>query len=138
MSVTITSHFSDVRDTTYIMENEILTAYFYDNIVVVEVNEGKTLSYKTAFTLLVKGLTHLRNKPWVYISHRVNSYSVQPTDYKYLNKVPTLKGIAVVSPQSQEDPTFSLESTFCKKPFVKKATLEDAYRWAIELLDNTD
>ncbi|MDC7995401.1 hypothetical protein [Altibacter sp. HG106] len=137
MSVTITSHFSEVQNTTHVLENEVLTAYFYDTIVVVEVKEGKTLSYKTGFTLLVKGLTILGNKPWVYISNRINSYSVQPNDYKYINKIPTLKGIAVVSPKGVEDPTFSLESTFCKKPFVKKDSLEDAYQWAQEFLSPT-
>ena len=135
MSATITSHFSNAHDTTYILENDILTAYFYENIVVVEVNEGKVLSYKTAFTLLVKALTYLRNRPWVYISHRKNSYSVQPTDYKYLNKVPTLKGIAIINPHAEVDPNFSLESTFCKKPFVQKKSLDDAYEWALDLLE---
>lgn len=74
-----------------VLETDIGMVYFYDNIVVFEANEGVTLSYKTSFSILLKCLTIIGARPSVYISNRVNSYSIKPMDYKYLNSVPTLK-----------------------------------------------
>ena len=69
-----------------VLETDIGTVFFYGNIVVFEAKEGIVLSYKNGFSILLKGLKILGAKPWVYISNRVNSYSIKPIDYKYLNK----------------------------------------------------
>ena len=137
MSQTITSHFPDVLEVKDYFENDAAKVYLYGQIAVVEATEGATLSYRTGFTLLVKGLKICGTKPWIYISNRVNSYSVVPTDYKYLNKVPTLKGLVIVSPKESEINNARLEEAFFKKPFMIVNTLEEAYQWSKDMLDNT-
>lgn len=127
----------NIPDTTELKEvfdTEIATVYFYDNIVIVEAVEGITLSYKTGFSLLVKGLKYLGNRPWIYISNRVHSYSVNPNDYKYLDQVPTLKGIAVVNHTESGRKNAQLEASFCKKPFKVFDDLTEAYNWGKEFL----
>ena len=79
-----------------VIENEYATVYFYGNITVVEVNEGVTISFKTGISLLLKSLTLLGTKPFIIISNRINSYSVNPTDYKYLEIVPSLRVLSIV------------------------------------------
>ena len=136
MAKTITSHFPDRLQVKDHFSNEAAAVYIYDNFAVVEVKEGTTLSFKNGFTLLLKGLMIMGTKPWVYVSNRINSYAVIPTDYKYLNKVPTLKGLVIVSSKKSEHNHAQFEKKFFKKPFVILNSLDEAYEWGCELLDN--
>ncbi|MDP2686392.1 MAG: hypothetical protein Q8O62_04165 [Aequorivita sp.] len=111
------------------LETEIGMIYFYDNIVIVEANEGIVFSYKNGFSVLLKTLNILGTKPWVYISNRVQSYSVKPIDYKYLNKVPSLKAMAIVVYSDIAQNNTALESKFCKKPFGVFQNVSDAVIW---------
>jgi hypothetical protein len=112
-----------------VFDTEVATIFFYDNIVIVEALEGVTLSYKTSFSVLVKGLKYMGNRPWVYISNRVHSYSVNPNDYKYLNEIPSLKAIAIVNYTETGRKNAQLEAAFCKKPFKVFDDLTGAYEW---------
>jgi len=121
---------------TKIITSKIATVYVYNkNILVVEVNEGVNLSYASAASLLFKGLLVLKNKPWVYISHRINSYSVVPTDYEYLHKIGTLKALSIVVPTDTDPSTTAIEQIFCRKPFkLFNNGLEEAMVWADKML----
>jgi len=122
---------------TKIITSKIATVYVYNkNILVVEVNEGVNLSYASAASLLFKGLLVLKNKPWVYISHRINSYSVVPTDYEYLHKIGTLKALSIVVPTDTDPSTTAIEQIFCRKPFkLFNNGLEEAMVWADKMLE---
>ncbi|MCG2418370.1 hypothetical protein K8089_04990 [Aequorivita sp. F47161] len=113
-----------------VWHTEIGTVYFYGTLVVVEAKEGIIISHKNGLSSLLKGLAFLGTKPWVYISNRVQSYSVKPTDYKYLNRVPTLKAMVVVAYSEIARSNAELESKFCKKPFAVFETLYEAVLWS--------
>lgn len=119
-----------------LLETEIGTIYFYEKVVIVEAIEGVTLSYKTSFSILVKALQITGLKPFVYISNRVNSYSVDPNDYKYLNQIPSLKGIAIVSTLESARKNAALEKSFSKKTMEIFEDISDAYQWAVNRLDD--
>lgn len=104
--------------------------YFYDHVVIFEAYEGVTVSYKTGFSLLLKGLNYLGTRPWVYVTNRIHSYSLKPVDYKYLNNVTTLKAMAVVNRNEVAMLNAELESKFCKKPFKVFDNLLEAVIWA--------
>ncbi|MEZ4874740.1 MAG: hypothetical protein R2793_04650 [Flavobacteriaceae bacterium] len=118
-----------------VFSTEINTVYFYKNIVVVEAKEGITLSYKTAFPILVTGLKMLGRKPWVYIANRIHSYAVNPNDYVYLEKIPTLKGIALVTYDEIGRKNAEMESMFFKKHFHCCDDLSSAFSWAKGILE---
>ena len=120
---------------TNVIENDIANVYFYENLVVVEVTEGMNISIKNGFSLLLNVLSILRTKNWVYISNRVNSYSVDPNDYKYLNKIPTLQGIAIVDNKESGKASAYLEQSFSKKPLKIYNSMTDAFEWANTILD---
>jgi len=124
----------DYVELTDLVETEVASVYFYGNLAVVEVSEGINLSYKNGFSLLLNGLRILGTKPWIYISNRVNSYSVDPNDYKYLNNVPTLKGIAIVDAKESGKVNAQLEGSFSKKPFKIFLSMVDAFEWANTIL----
>ncbi|HPE82701.1 MAG: hypothetical protein KDC94_01425 [Aequorivita sp.] len=111
------------------LETDIGMVYFYNGIVIFEAKEGVVLSYKTGFSILLKGLNYLGAKPWVYISNRVHSYSVKPMDYKYLNTVPTLRAVGVVNYNEMGHTNAELEAKFCKKPFQMFDNLTEAAIW---------
>ncbi|AVI51767.1 hypothetical protein C5O00_11555 [Pukyongia salina] len=118
----------------HVLKTDLVTVYFYTDIVIVEAKEGVTLSYKTAFSILVMGLKYVGSRPFVYIANRVNSYSVNPNDYVYLEKVPTLKGIAIVTPTELGKKNAELELNFFRKPMEIFDNVSEAYLWGKQLL----
>jgi len=112
------------------LETNTLNAYFYNNFVVVEVSEGVNLNFKSGFSLLLKGLQIHGTRPFIYISNRINSYSLNPNDYKYLEKIPTLKGLAIVSNSKDLQLMAKMESQFfVKKPFEMFDDIQNAHEW---------
>jgi hypothetical protein len=111
------------------LDTDIGMIYFYENIVIFEAKEGIIMSYKTGFSILLKGLNYLGSKRWVLISNRVHSYSIKPMDYKYLNKVPTLSAVVVVNYSELGHSNAELEAKFCKKPFHVFDNLTEAVIW---------
>ncbi len=136
MNSSFTSHFKERLTLKNTIVHEAATVYFYDQFVVVEVNEGITLSYSSGFSLLVSCLKYLGTKPFIYISHRVNSYAVVPTDYKYLNQLPSLKGIVIINPNKIIDENAELEKSFSKKPFIVVNDFDEALAWGNAILKN--
>jgi len=118
-----------------VIDTDLGIIRFYDNLIVMEAKEDVVLSLKTGMFILLKVISITGTKPVVYISNRVNSYAVAPTDYKYLEMIPNLKGIAVVSYSSYTKETVELESRFFKKPFMVFDNITDAKTWALELLN---
>ena len=80
------------------------------------------------------GLKYVGSRPFVYIANRVNSYSVNPNDYVYLEKVPTLKGIAIVTPTELGKKNAELELNFFRKPMEIFDNVSEAYLWGKQLL----
>jgi len=119
---------------THQIRNSVATVYFYDTIVVVEVAEGQTLSIINGAKLLLKTVLHLKTKPWVYISNRVNSYAVVPTDYDHLDRISSLKALSIVMPESKSTIPL-LEPMFCRKPFKQFVDLQSAMDWAKKKLE---
>jgi len=78
--------------------------------------------------------TYFKNKPFVYITHRINSYSVDPKVYHETSKIKNLKGCAVVSSLYQATINVQIEKMFFSKPFESFETLEAAFQWADTLL----
>ncbi len=119
-----------------VIKNEIATVFFYKHFVVAEFAEGITLSYKNGLSLLFNGLKIVGITPFFYISHRKHSYSLVPTDYEFLNRIPNLKALAVVYPNKKKFSTVSLESNFIKKPVKEFTSLEEAYHWGMQFIKN--
>lgn len=118
-----------------VIETELGNIYFYDSIIMMEAKEDALLSFKTGIFILLKVISKIGTKPVVYISNRVNSYAVAPTDYKYLEMIPNLKGIAVVNYHESRQEAVEIEKRFFKKPFKVFNTLHDARDWADLILE---
>lgn len=108
------------------------TIYFFENIIVSEINEGTIFSIKLAEIILELGNKHYDpKKNVVYISNRVNSYSVKPTDWiKINNKFKNLVGIGVVNYTNFSRSIFAIEKMFSKRTFLGFNSLYEALEWA--------
>lgn len=110
--------------------------YFFENVFVTEFNEGVLIEYDQ----IIKVLDQL-NKYYcpdsnvVYISNRVNSYSIYPTHLlKFSNKFKNIKAVAVVNYNSTSRKLFEIEKMFLKRSFEGFENLNAAYNWAIDIL----
>jgi len=114
---------------------EILTFDFcdmtiYDNYLVVVVKEGIHIVPEHNNVLIEITNTYFSNKPFVYITHRLNSYSVDPKIYYETAKIENLKGFGVVSDNYKAKVNAKVEQMFFNKPFEIFDNLEDAIKWA--------
>ena len=115
-----------------LIKTDEVTIKLHERVVVVEISEGQAVSYESGYQTLERLMSMIGDKPWVYISNRVNSYSLDPNDYKHFNEIPTLKGIGVIQYQKSIKTALELEEMFIKKPFKTFDNLESAIKWGLE------
>lgn len=106
----------------------------YNNFVVTVMKEGITVEPKYNETLVEVTNTYFSNKPFVYITHRINSYAVDPKIYFETSKIENLKGFAVVAKDYKKKVNAQIEKLFFNKPYETFTTLEEAFAWANQLV----
>ena len=115
---------------------EIGHMIFYPHMIVGEVKEGGHVSYENAsIAAQLIAETYQGTIPFVYISNRKNSYSMDPVAYKELfGLVPNLIGFGIVAKSKRKRMLSNLERMFVKKPMRVFGSVEDAMAWAEKLL----
>jgi hypothetical protein len=68
--------------------------------------------------------------PFVYITHRVNSYAVDPAIYIETSKIKNLAGFAVVFESKFAINNVDIEKMFLSKPFEYFYDLDEAIAWS--------
>jgi len=118
--------------TTVIIKAKGVTIRVHNAIAIIEIGEGVALKFEDGQEIFARLLSIVGSKPWVYISNRVNSYSLDPNDYRHLNQIPTLKGIGVIQYEKSIKTAIELEKMFVKKPFKTFNDLDAAIEWALD------
>ena len=106
----------------------------YGNYLVVVIKEGVNITPDHNKVLVEVTKNHFPDQPFVYITHRINSYSVDPKIYFETSKIENLKGFAVVSSSYKAKVNAQIEQMFFNKPFEIFTKLEDAFTWADNLI----
>lgn len=104
----------------------------YDNILIAKLHEGVLFNVESNRKLLDLGTEIFKGKNYGYISHRVNSYAVDPMVYFESAGVKNLKAIAVVSENEiTRNNAEQVERKFYKdrNSFEVFQTLEEAVQW---------
>ncbi|WP_299254584.1 hypothetical protein [uncultured Aquimarina sp.] len=109
-------------------------AEIYEDYIKVIINEGITVTPDDNSILLEMVENHFQNKAFIYITHRINSYSIDPTIYFETAKIPNLVGLAVVSDDPNQKNQIRVEKTFFNKEFRQFNSMESALLWKEELL----
>lgn len=112
---------------------------FYSNIIVGEINEGAHVTFENAvMALQLSEQIYGTNYPVIYISHRKNSYSIDPIGYYEAVKLfPNLSGFAIVAQHKHRRMLASLEKLFLKKPIRVFDNLDSAFVWSKKILEAT-
>ncbi|MEB3347945.1 hypothetical protein U6A24_20895 [Aquimarina gracilis] len=106
----------------------------YEDYVVSRIYEGVTTTPEMLKVFLKLMDLHYKNKPFIYISHRVHSFSINPAIHAESSKIPNLLGIAVVSTDVMQKEQIKMERFFFKKDFELFHTIEEALVWKEEIL----
>jgi len=120
-----------------LIKTKDITVSLHKRVVVVEIAEGTEVSYDNGYQTFERLMSMIGDKPWVYISNRVNSYSLNPNDYKHFNEIPTLKGIGVIQYKRSIETALDLEKMFIKKPFKTFDVLDSAIKWGLQKLNTS-
>ena len=111
---------------------------FYPNILVAEFSEGVHVSFENA-TIPIQIATQMfgDKKPLIYISHRKNSYSMDPVGYKeVVDLFPNFMAFGIIAQTKRRRMIANLERLFIKKPIRVFDNLEDTLVWAEGFLKN--
>lgn len=104
----------------------------HENILIAKLNEGILFDVESNQKLLELGSEIFKDRNYGYISHRVNSYAVDPMVYFESANKTNLKAIAVVSENEiTRRNAASVEKKFYKdnNSFEVFQTLEEAVEW---------
>ncbi len=123
---------------TPIVEHSLEVGHFtfYQNIVVGVFSEGVHATFENA-TIPIQIATQLygTEEPIIYISHRKNSYSMDPVGCReVVDLFPNFKAFGIVALNKRRRMLANLERLFIKKPIRVFDNLEAAFIWAEELL----
>ncbi|MBQ4821257.1 hypothetical protein [Aquimarina sp. MMG016] len=110
------------------------TAEIYEDYIVVIINEGITVVPEHISELNFVAQKHFENKFFVYITHRINSYAIDPMTYFESNKIPNLLGFAIVSSNNRQKKQSKIEKVFTNKALQHFDTMEDALTWKNKVL----
>ena len=116
---------------------EIGSFRFYSNIMVGEFAKGAHVTKANALLpIQLAQKIYGDGTPIIYISNRLNSYSMDPVGYgEIVEMFPNLRGFVVVSKNKYRRMLAALEKFFIKRPMAVFHTLEDAFVWSGELLE---
>ena len=103
-------------------------------IVVMRQNVHISPDYNTILLDLVDN--YYKDKPLVYLTHRINSYTVDPAIYLETSKISNLVGFGVIAKAPLAAGNASLEKLFMNKPFEIFKELDEAITWAKEIVSN--
>ncbi len=106
-----------------------------DNIMLTVINEGIIVDSEIINLLIELDSTYFKDKPFVYVSQRKNSYTIDPTIYLKASKSKNLIGFAVVLDNLSIMDHTEIEKLFLNSiPFEVFDNLDIALNWAKNLI----
>ena len=120
-----------------IREYEFGKFYFFNGLVVSEINEGVTFGWEMAKRVIQAAEEIFgENMPIVYISNRVNSYFVVPTDWaKFYAHRNQLSFYSVVGETKGSLASLVIERMFFKNSIKQFTDLEEAIAWSLAQIE---
>jgi hypothetical protein len=118
--------------------------FIFDGFVISEIKEGVSFSWEDHAQPIVKDVADFTNfdgSDLIYLSHRIHSYSVVPTDWlKFFGNSFSLKGYGVISYSETGLVNTLIENLFFKKKIRRFNSIESAVDWAknFELVEVDD
>lgn len=129
-SVKQLAFFKNIRE---VHEFEFGTFYFFDGLVISEMKEGVIFRWKMAERAVKAAHEVLgEDEPLAYISNRINSYFVVPSDWiKFYKNRHQLNFYSVVGSTRGSFASIVLERMFFRDSIRKFTDLEEAIEWSV-------
>ncbi len=126
--------FKNIRE---IRECEFGVFYFFDGLVISEINEGVIFNWTMAKKVIDIAYDILgRERRIAYISNRVNQYSVVPTDWiKFYTNRHELEFYSVVAYNKMGLSSIILEKMFFRNSIRQFSDLETAVKWSLSKIE---
>ncbi len=109
----------------------------FDNFIIAVMQEGVTVLPKHNNVLIELAEKYFKDRPFAYITNRINSYSVDPKVFKETSKIKNLIAFAVVSQSDVRIANASFERQFLSKPHKSFTKLIDAINWCEQLVEES-
>ncbi|WP_296313824.1 hypothetical protein [Winogradskyella sp. UBA3174] len=109
--------------------------FVFDEFLICQIKEGAEIKPELNERLNKIIQNHFEGKNIVYISNRVNSYSVDPLTYSETEKIPNLVAIAIVPNTQLMRKNAEFESEFFHKPYEIFDTLSEAIQWVHKIIE---
>lgn len=113
---------------------DFCTVSFHSKYMLVVMDEGITVTQSLHDVLVEKALEFYKYSPFVYLTHRINSYAVDTSIYSKTSQLESLKGFGVITKNYKAKSNAEIEKLFLKKPFKIFEDLEGAVKWANSLI----
>ena len=120
---------------TDVLKYDFCTMHIYDYYMIVVINEGIIVTPEHNNVLLNVADTYYKDTPFVYITHRLHSYAVDPAIYKETSKIENLEGFCVVSSDYKAKRNAEIEKLFLNKPFEIFDAIDEATTWANTIIN---
>ena len=117
------------------LELEFSSLEFHRHYVISRLKEDVVFDRPHIQKLITVCNEYFEGRNFVYISHRVRNYNVNPTIYFNLGEAKNLCGIAIVSQKTSDLNMAAFEKNFAKIPFELFLELKDARAWAIKKVE---
>ncbi|TMM58863.1 hypothetical protein FEE95_05370 [Maribacter algarum] len=123
--------FKNIRQ---VREFEFGIFYFFDGLVISEMKDGVIFNWNMAQKVIQAAHEVLgKDAQIAYISNRINSYYVVPTDWiKFFKNRHQLNFYSVVGYTKGNVVSLYLERLFFRKSIRKFTDLEEAINWSVE------
>jgi len=117
-------------------DSKIGTLHFLENMVISEIKEGMHLSFKSSYNYLRQIADFYGdNKPYGFISNRVNTFSIEALDFpKFINILTHLKVYAAISYSHFDKMNMEIERQFCRVHYKDFETIMDSYHYVNKYL----
>jgi len=102
--------------------------YLFENLIVSEIKEGVHICYDVLEDFFPYVIKHYGDKPFAYISNRINSYSVSALDFdEYKKTLKNLTFYGIVNYSKFSEAFLKVEERFCTVDFKVFTSLIEAY-----------
>lgn len=108
---------------------------FYESYLIVVINEGVIIDDDLNFEITQLIIDYYKERPFIYITNRVNSYSINPRVYEYTSLIDSLKAFVIVSNNETHTENVEVEKIFLKKPIKIFSNIETAVEWTTKTME---
>lgn len=124
-------------DSLHVLNYDFGDFYLYEEFIVAEFNDGEVVSWDTVGKILVEDIRDIygsKSKELIYLSNRVNKYSVIPSDWiKFKRNNCNIKGYGIISYSNRSYLNALLERLFVNTKLRFFNSLDGAISWACQV-----